>query len=180
MLRGVIDAGIKVPHNPDIFPSDDRLTGKVIADYAAKLKKDNSDAYNKQFSGYKKLSAKPENISTYFKATKKAIDDEYSAGTMKNKLKNRNKKNIDSKSKPKPKTTAKKPTTTKKPTAKKTTTTKAPAKKATTTTTKKPSTTAKKPSTTTKKPSTSTTKKPTTSTKKTSTAKKTTSSKTKK
>jgi large subunit ribosomal protein L18 len=182
MLCGVIDAGMKIPHNPDIFPTEDRLTGKVIADYATKLKKSKPKDYDKQFSGYKKLAAKPESINTYFKATKKAIDAEYTAGTMKNKLKNRNKKNIASKSKPKTKaTTTKKPSTTKKPTTtKKTTTTKAPVKK--TTATKKPATTTKKASTTTKKATTSTTKKPTTksTTKKASTAKKTSSTKSKK
>lgn len=186
MLRGVVDAGLKIPHNPDVFPSEDRFTGKIIADYATKLKKENPSAYDKQFSGYKKLSAKPESLNTYFKATLKAIDDEYSAGNMKNKLKNRNKKNLTSKSKPKTVTvkkpsTIKKPTTPEKPTT--STTKKTTIKKPTTTTkpsttTKKSSTAPKKTTTTPKKPSTTTSKKPTSSTtKKTSTTTKKASTK---
>ncbi|NHJ39167.1 MAG: 50S ribosomal protein L18 [Asgard group archaeon] len=174
MLCGVVDAGLNIPHNPDIFPSEDRYTGKIIADYATELKKKDPSAYDKQFSGYKKLSAKPESLNTYFKATLKAIDDEFNAGTMKTKLKNRNKKNLVSKSKPKT-ITPKKPTTPKKTatptTPKKTTTPKTP----TTTTPKKTSTPAKTP-TTTKKTTTpaakeTTTKKPTPTSKKQTTSK---------
>tara|TARA_Y100000310_G_C20509614_1_gene728168 strand:- start:233 stop:736 length:504 start_codon:yes stop_codon:yes gene_type:complete len=32
-LKGVIDAGIEIPHSPEIFPSEERLTGKHIEDY---------------------------------------------------------------------------------------------------------------------------------------------------
>jgi large subunit ribosomal protein L18 len=181
MLCGAVEAGLKVPCNRDIFPDKDRYTGTLIADYAAKLKKKSPKVYDAQFSGYKKQSAKPESLPTYFKATKKAIDDEYAAGSMKTNLKSRNKKNKDSKTKPKP--AAKKPTTKKTTsTAKKTTT--AAKKPATKTSTKKPTTTTKKPTTTTKKPTTTTAKKSTSTTKKTttktSTANKTKSTKSKK
>jgi large subunit ribosomal protein L18 len=175
MLCGAVHAGLKIPHDSIVFPSEERYTGQITAEYAKKLKK-NTKAYDKQFSGYKKLGTKPESLPTYFKATKKAIDEEHAAGSMKNKLKNRNKKNIASKSKPK--TTTKKPTPKKPTTAKKPTTTKEPTttKKTTSTTAKKPATTTKKPATTTKK-TTSTTKKSTTTTKKPNTTKKATSSK---
>ena len=33
-LKGVIDAGIEVPHGDDIFPAEDRLVGKHIEAYA--------------------------------------------------------------------------------------------------------------------------------------------------
>jgi large subunit ribosomal protein L18 len=29
-LKGVVDAGVEVPHSDDILPSEDRLTGKHI------------------------------------------------------------------------------------------------------------------------------------------------------
>ena len=45
VVKGVIDAGIEVPHNPDILPSDDRLQGKHIMDYAKSCKKE--DVYKK-------------------------------------------------------------------------------------------------------------------------------------
>ena len=37
-LKGVIDAGIVVPSSEEIFPSEERLTGKHIADYNEKAK----------------------------------------------------------------------------------------------------------------------------------------------
>ena len=150
MLAGAIHAGLKIPHDKSIFPSEDRYTGKTIADFAAALKKKSAAKYNKQFSGYKKTTAKPESLPTYFKATIKAIDAESASGTMKTKLGTRNKTNKASKAKAK--TAPKKPTTTKpKPTPKKTTTP-----------VKKPATTTKKPTTTAKKTTSSTAKKPTT------------------
>jgi large subunit ribosomal protein L18 len=147
MLTGAIHAGLKIPHDESIFPSEDRYTGKTIADFAAALKKKSAAKYDKQFSGYKKTSAKPESLPTYFKATIKAIDAESASGTMKTKLETRNKTNKASRAKAK--TAPKKPTTTKpKPTPKKTATP-----------VKKPAT--KKPTTTTKKTTSSTAKKPT-------------------
>jgi len=150
MLAGAIHAGLKIPHDKSIFPSEDRYTGKTIADFAAALKKKSAAKYNKQFSGYKKTTAKPESLPTYFKATIKAIDTESASGKMKTILGTRNKTNKASKTKAK--TAPKKPTTTKpKPTPKKTTTP-----------IKKPATTTKKPTTTAKKTTSSTAKKPTT------------------
>lgn len=39
-LKGAVDAGLKVPHSPEVFPSPERLSGRHIQDYAAKTKKD--------------------------------------------------------------------------------------------------------------------------------------------
>lgn len=32
-LKGAVDSGLEIPHNPDIFPSDERITGKHIDEY---------------------------------------------------------------------------------------------------------------------------------------------------
>ncbi|MBK5113017.1 MAG: 50S ribosomal protein L18 [Candidatus Heimdallarchaeota archaeon] len=175
MLAGAVHAGLKIPHDDSVFPSEDRYTGKTIANYAADLKKKSAAKYDKQFSGYKKTTGKPESLPTYFNATIKAIDSELASGSMKAKLGTRNKQNKASKTKAKtaPKKT---PTTKPKTTPKKA----APAKKSTTTTTKKPAIIAKKPTTTTTKKPTTEAKKPTTEAKKPSTTKKTTSSTAKK
>ncbi len=55
-LKGVIDAGIKVPHNPEILPDADRISGKHIADYASKSKqfKTNVSELPKAFEDMKK------------------------------------------------------------------------------------------------------------------------------
>lgn len=32
-LKGVVDAGVNVPHDPEIFPDESRIRGEVIKDY---------------------------------------------------------------------------------------------------------------------------------------------------
>jgi len=33
LIKGVLDAGLQIPVNKEIFPSDDRIKGKIISDY---------------------------------------------------------------------------------------------------------------------------------------------------
>ena len=37
VLKGVIDAGIEIPHDPSIFPSEDRIVGKHISEDVEKM-----------------------------------------------------------------------------------------------------------------------------------------------
>lgn len=52
-LKGAVDAGMEIPHNPEIFPSQERITGKHI------------DAYRKT------------NISEQFEAVKQKIQGDF-------------------------------------------------------------------------------------------------------
>jgi len=71
-VKGAVDAGLNVPHNKEILPSDDRISGKHIAEYAKKLSA-NKTAYDKQFSKYIKMKAKPEDLQKQFESTKASI-----------------------------------------------------------------------------------------------------------
>ncbi|MEO9321237.1 MAG: 50S ribosomal protein L18 [Nitrososphaera sp.] len=64
-LRGVVDAGIKIPVSEDSLPEDDRITGRHIADYASALKQ-NQDEYNSRFSTLLKNGLNPENYPAHF------------------------------------------------------------------------------------------------------------------
>ena len=67
-LKGVLDAGLQVPCGADdIFPSEDRIMGKHIADFAAKSKG------GAQFAQYLKSKAVPDQIATQFKAVKQKL-----------------------------------------------------------------------------------------------------------
>ncbi len=67
-LKGVLDAGFHVPcGEKDIFPSEERITGKHISDFAAKNKN------GVQFAQYLKSKAVPEQITTQFKAIKQKL-----------------------------------------------------------------------------------------------------------
>ncbi|MEM3126904.1 MAG: 50S ribosomal protein L18 [Candidatus Woesearchaeota archaeon] len=45
-LKGAIDAGLKIPHNPEILPTEDRLLGKHIENFVQKSKTIVSDVQN--------------------------------------------------------------------------------------------------------------------------------------
>ena len=64
-LAGAVDAGLKIPHNPEVLPDKKRLSGEHIANYASQLKKDLT-SYNRQFSNYLKKGMHPEEIVKHF------------------------------------------------------------------------------------------------------------------
>lgn len=70
VLRGAIDAGLKIPHSATVLPSDDAVNGKLIAAYAAALAKDNKEKYAKVFSGYIKKGIKGEDLPKHVSAVK--------------------------------------------------------------------------------------------------------------
>jgi len=73
VLKGILDAGIAIPHSEDIIPSEERLTGKHIADYAEKLKKEDKERYTSVFSKCIKLGLAPESMPKLVEAVKKSI-----------------------------------------------------------------------------------------------------------
>ncbi len=64
-LKGLVDAGVEIPHNPIVFPSVSRIKGEHIAEYAKKLKR-RKKALEKQFGGYLKAGLLPEDIPKVF------------------------------------------------------------------------------------------------------------------
>jgi large subunit ribosomal protein L18 len=73
LLKGVVDSGVKVPVGEKAFPDADRLTGKSIADYAARLAGEDKEAYSKSFSALLKAGFKPEAYPVEFEKVKAAI-----------------------------------------------------------------------------------------------------------
>ncbi len=72
-LKGVIDAGIDVPHKTEKMPGEKRLKGQSIADYAKSLASQNPELYKKTFSKYLKMKIPPEKITELFEAAKEKI-----------------------------------------------------------------------------------------------------------
>ena len=73
LLKGVVDSGVEVPVGEEAFPDADRLRGKVIADYAAKLAGEDKEAYSKGFSSLLKSGFKPEAYPAEFEKVKANI-----------------------------------------------------------------------------------------------------------
>jgi large subunit ribosomal protein L18 len=72
-LKGALDAGLKLPYNEKALPDENRLTGAHIAAHAGLLKKDNKEAFDKQFSGYLKNKQDPEQIQKTVETIKAKI-----------------------------------------------------------------------------------------------------------
>ena len=71
-LKGVIDAGIHVPHSEEILPDKETIEGKKIENYA-KILSQSQNEYKRQFSSYLKNNTKPEEISKKFEEVKSKI-----------------------------------------------------------------------------------------------------------
>ena len=71
-LKGIIDAGIKVPASEEILPKEERLKGGHISKYAELIKKNNEE-YKKKFSKHIKLNIDPGQISRFFEEAKNKI-----------------------------------------------------------------------------------------------------------
>lgn len=72
-VKGVTEAGVEVPVGEEVFPSDDRLTGKSIADYASKMSKEDNAEYKRVFSGLLKNGFKPEEYPAHVAKAKATI-----------------------------------------------------------------------------------------------------------
>lgn len=72
-LAGAIDAGLKIPFNPEILPAKERVSGDHIAKYA-RILKNNKSSYEKQFSDYIKRGLDPEDIVKHFNEIKGKIN----------------------------------------------------------------------------------------------------------
>ncbi|MEM0464816.1 MAG: 50S ribosomal protein L18 [Pyrobaculum sp.] len=77
VLKGALDAGLKIPHGEEVLPSDERIRGEHVAEYAAKLKEENPDAYKARFSRYLQRGLEPERLPDHFEEVRKAIQQHY-------------------------------------------------------------------------------------------------------
>ena len=75
VLKGAIDSGLNVPFSEEILPSQDRICGKHISEYA-KVISANPEIYKKMFSQYLKKTLKPEVLSEHFEEFKKKLTNE--------------------------------------------------------------------------------------------------------
>jgi large subunit ribosomal protein L18 len=72
-MKGFADSGIKIPFSDDKLPSEERISGKHIEDYAKKLQSENPDKYKSYFGNYLKANLKPEEFTKTFEEVKKKI-----------------------------------------------------------------------------------------------------------
>lgn len=73
LLKGVADAGLQVPVGEEAFPDEDRMTGKHIAEYAARLAAEDKDAYSRRFGKMARGGFRAEDYPAEFEKVKAAI-----------------------------------------------------------------------------------------------------------
>jgi len=74
-VKGALDAGLEVPCDPEVFPSDDRIEGAVIAEYAEMLQ-ENPEEYERRFSDYLRRGLRPEELPRHFREVRERILEE--------------------------------------------------------------------------------------------------------
>jgi large subunit ribosomal protein L18 len=72
-LKGAIDAGLAIPHSDTILPSEERIKGAHIYNYAELLKKQDPKKYEHRFSAYLKSNLPPEDLAKNFEEVKSKI-----------------------------------------------------------------------------------------------------------
>jgi large subunit ribosomal protein L18 len=68
-LKGAVDSGLEMPYSADAVPSEDRLNGKVLDDYAKKL----GDKAKVLFASYIKEGVQPGSFQKTFEKAKAEI-----------------------------------------------------------------------------------------------------------
>ncbi|MEM1588865.1 MAG: 50S ribosomal protein L18 [Candidatus Bathyarchaeia archaeon] len=81
-LRGVLDAGLHVPHGEEKLPDEDRIKGLHIAQYARTLAA--TEKYTAVFSKYLENKVLPEKLPEHFEEVKKAVIAAFRGGGKSN------------------------------------------------------------------------------------------------
>ena len=72
VLKGALDAGMLIPHEKKILPTEKRIGGEHVVDYANKLLS-NSEIYQKTFSKQLSKGLRPEQLSEHFSLIKEKV-----------------------------------------------------------------------------------------------------------
>lgn len=76
VLKGALDAGLKIPHGEEVIPSEDRIKGKHIESYAKLLERD-PQLYSTRFSEYLRKGLRPEQVSRHFEECLEKIKEKF-------------------------------------------------------------------------------------------------------
>ena len=71
-LKGIVDAGMQVPHAKEILPTEQRIKGEHIAAWAKQLKS-KPEQYQRTFNSYLKAGLQPENLPAHLEDIKKKV-----------------------------------------------------------------------------------------------------------
>ena len=64
-MKGIVQAGINIPISSESYPTEHRLNGQHIAEYALKIKAGDINKYNRYFSSLLREGLVPENYHSH-------------------------------------------------------------------------------------------------------------------
>ena len=73
LVQGANDAGLEIPVDSDVIPSQEAINGQVIADYAENT--DDPIEYERRFSVYLRRGLRPEALPSHFDEVKTRIEE---------------------------------------------------------------------------------------------------------
>jgi large subunit ribosomal protein L18 len=80
-MKGIVQAGINIPISSESYPTEHRLNGQHIAEYALKIKTEDINKYNKYFSSLLKEGLVPENYQSHVEEiTARILKEELTRG----------------------------------------------------------------------------------------------------
>ncbi len=105
-LKGVLDAGVLVPHDEGVLPREERIQGQHIVAYAKQLAS-NPEVYQTRFSEHLSKGLPPEQLSEHFFSVKEKIVLSFKEGKAPEEKRAEVKLKVKKKKKPKRKAVAK-------------------------------------------------------------------------
>ncbi len=79
-IKGLRDAGVEVPASEEVLPSEDRIQGKHIAEYAKKLAEENPEEFQRRFSQLLFRGLDPRELPDHFLKIRDIIIGYFQAG----------------------------------------------------------------------------------------------------
>jgi large subunit ribosomal protein L18 len=79
-IKGLRDAGIDVSVSEEVIPSEERIKGEHIAEYAKKLYEEDPERYKLRFSEVLKRGLDPRELPIHFNEVKEKIIQSFKAG----------------------------------------------------------------------------------------------------
>ena len=83
-MKGIVESGMDIPISEETFPSQDRLYGRHIADYAIKTRNEDVNKYNRLFSSLIREGLVPENYQSHVGEITSRVLEKQPSGQVKN------------------------------------------------------------------------------------------------
>lgn len=79
-MKGLLDAGVQIPVSEEVIPSQERIEGRHVAEYAEKLSIEDEELFRRHFGQYLKRGLDPRNLPQHFREVREKILKVLSSG----------------------------------------------------------------------------------------------------